>query len=85
MSQYFYTNIQRDGVHAKEEIEKAIEDLTGRGFELVYGPECNIRQAKAFTQDEYGRCVFKENIQSQLWRARLRKEKVIENGTTNIN
>lgn len=69
----------------EQEIKKAIADLVSRGFELIYGPECNLRQAKTFTQDEYGRHVFRENIQSQLWRARLRKEKVRNHGTTSIN
>lgn len=55
------------------EINQAIQDLTDRGFTLLYGPVMRSRDGKIFSRDDYGRKIFRENTQHSIWVARLQK------------
>lgn len=75
MNKYFYVPLQREGIHAEAEINQAINDLVSRGYELVFGPQCFSNSGKCYIPAENKRVVFKENVQSNMWRAKMRKEK----------
>lgn len=75
MSNYYYVPIQREGIHAEAEINQAINDLVSRGYELVFGPQCFTKTGKKFVAAENRRVAFEENVQSNIWRAKMRKEK----------
>ncbi|MCB5235482.1 hypothetical protein [Niallia circulans] len=75
MNKYFYVPLQREGIQAEAEIKQAINDLVSRGYELVFGPQCFTKTGKKFVAKEKRRVAFDENVQSNMWRAKMRKEK----------
>jgi hypothetical protein len=62
-------------IHRKKEKEmkQAIQDLTARGFKVIYGPVHKESAGKQFTRDSYGRAIFLNSTQNCVWIAKLQK------------
>ena len=57
----------------KHEIDKAVQELVDRGFEVICPPVQQTFECKRFSNKDFGRRAFLENVQESKWMAKLRK------------
>ena len=59
--------------HRESEMEKPIQDLINRGYDLVYGPVEQQLDGKRFDVADYKRQNFVENTFHSFWIAKMKK------------
>lgn len=57
----------------KHEAEQAIDDLTRRGFEIVFPLTEFSRDGKVFDRDSFNRKNFVQNTHRSCWMAKMRR------------